>query len=177
MSRRLLAIVALFLAGLAGGLFLWAVSRLPRMVRQATVRPFERQMPPMPAGAVPQGGGNPTPSAEVAASLTNPLPDTAANRHLGRLYYGYNCAPCHGADGRSNSVVGASYHPKPTDLTTPAVQQQPDGLLYRQMVVGLGHEPSLAAQVPLERRWLIVRHVRSLASRPLPIAPPSAPAP
>lgn len=135
----------------------------PHMARQYALRPYKQELPPMPAGTVPESGYVPVPTATEAATWRNPLPATPATRELGRRYYGYYCRHCHGEDGRGHTPVGDSYNPRPTDLTTPAVQSLVDGELYRRMLTGVGHSPVMAATVAPERRWYVVSFVRSLA--------------
>ncbi|MFQ6132387.1 MAG: c-type cytochrome [Armatimonadota bacterium] len=134
----------------------------PRMKRQPSMRPFEQPMPEGPTQSIPRGGAA-IPTAEEAAALRSPIAPSQRALARGRLYYGYYCQACHGEDGRGHAPVGESYYPAPTDLSRAEVQSKSDGELYRAMVVGTGHEPTLAYIVPPERRWLIVLHVRELA--------------
>ena len=147
------ALLALSLAILAGcG---------PHMARQYALRPYKQVLPAMPPGTVPESAPAPRPP------LSSP-PETLA---LGQRYYGYYCQHCHGADGRGYTPVGDSYNPRPTDLTTPAVQGLSDADLYRQMLTGVGHDPVLTSTVAPDRRWPLVAFLRTLS----PFAP-AAPA-
>jgi len=142
----------------------------PRMVEQPNVRPYKRELPAMPTNTVPFGGPvaaahtvyAPVPEATAAASLANPVRATAASLELGKRYYGYYCAMCHGPDGKGQVPVGQSYNPAPTALTSTKVQSMTDGEIYRAMLVGVGHEPALSATVPADRRWYVVSFVRTL---------------
>ncbi|MFQ5811234.1 MAG: cytochrome C [Armatimonadota bacterium] len=136
---------------------------LPRMDRQASIRPYEQRMPQTPPGSVPRRVKQPVPTAEAAGRLPNPIPRTDGALARGRLYYGYYCAMCHGPEGRGHAPVGESYHPAPADLSSAQVQSLSDGKLFRAMAVGTGHEPTLAYVAEAERRWYIVHHVRTLA--------------
>ena len=153
---RTLRAVLLLSACVGGALPLG--SCFPRMREQPSLRPFERQMPAMPAGTVPREGPDPLVAPEEA-----PKPSMAAAETLaqGKLYYGYYCGMCHGEDGRGRTPVGEAYWPKPTDLTTSEVQSLPDAELYRRMLTSTGHDPVLASTVARDRRWPIVAHLRT----------------
>ncbi len=156
---RALAVVAL--AG-AGALLLTSCG--PRMRRQVNLRPYKREVPPMPDNTVPRSGFAPVPSAAEAVKLRCPVSATRETLALGQRYYGYYCAHCHGRDGRGEVPVGQSYQPRPTDLTSARVQRMTEGELYRAMLVGVGHEPALAPTVAPERRWPIVLYVREMGT-------------
>jgi mono/diheme cytochrome c family protein len=156
--RRSLPLISLALLLLAGcG---------PHMARQYALRPYKQLLPSMPAGTVPESSSPPAPGAPETQH--NPLPATRATLQPGQRYYGYYCQHCHGEDGRGHTPVGDSYNPRPTDLTTPAVQALTDGELYHRMLTGVGHDPVLSATVPPERRWYVVSFVRSLGGAPWP---------
>jgi hypothetical protein len=162
---RVLSLAALALVGF--GVSSQPFSCFPRMRDQASIKPFEKEMPEVPANQVPFAGPNPLPLTEAeAARLANPVKPTADTISLGGIYYGYYCLMCHGQSGRGEGPVGQSYVPAPTDLTSPKMQGLADGALARAMVLGSGHEPVLESTVPLERRWYIIHYLRSLrASR------------
>jgi len=130
----------------------------PRMNNMPNVRPYLRPTPGPPANSIPRGSG----FSRDAGQAHGPAP-TGDALVRGRIYYGYYCRHCHGDTGKGDLPVGESYHPAPTDLTSPAVQSKSDADLIRAMVTGVGHEPVLDKIVPPERRWLIVAHVRTLA--------------
>ncbi len=133
----------------------------PRMRQQIAVQPYSRQMPAMPAGAVPTTGRLETLTAVQAAA--RPTPKLGARAIAdGRIYYGYYCRMCHGSKGDGNGPVGQSYVPKPADLSSDAVARLTDGELYAGMLQGVGHEPVMVQTVPLGQRWQIVAYVRSL---------------
>jgi len=137
----------------------------PRMRVQPKLIPQQAEMPAMPEGMVPVSPEPSTiPSLQMAAPLRNPLPDTEHTRQIGRVYYGYYCALCHGRTGRGDGPVGSSYSPAPTDLTLPQVQMLSDGALYRAMLTGIGHEPVLSYVIEPKARWYVVSYMRYLQS-------------
>ena len=159
------------LAGIGFGLSTQPFSCFPRMRDTPSIKPFERQMPEMPAGVQAFGEPARPTTRQEAAAVPNPVPRSASSRDLGRIYYGYYCLMCHGADGRGDGTVGRSYLPQPTNLARPRVQAMSDGELAFAMAAGNGHEPVLDPTVTWERRWYIVHHLRTL------VASPSAPTP
>ena len=155
-------------AGRALGLVLAAVCALscaacgPRMRNQQSIRPFERQMPKMPANTVPTTGSLAALTAEESKLVSNPLAKTETNLQNGEVYYGYYCRMCHGADGRGSGPVGESYVPKPTDLSSPAIAKLTDGQVHDRMLRGVGHDPAMLQTVPPTHRWPIVMYLRNL---------------
>ena len=139
------------------------VSCGPRMREQVSVKPYDRQMPAMPAGAVPTTGRLQTLTAAQAKLKVNPLRGSREALANGRIYYGYYCIMCHGAKGDGNGPVGQSYVPKPTDLSSSKISRLTDGQLYGSMLHGIGHDPVMSQTVPLNQRWRIVTYVRSFA--------------
>jgi mono/diheme cytochrome c family protein len=149
---------------LAGGLLLaLAASCGPHMDRQVSLRPYKRELPPMPAHTVPTTGADRVPTAAEAAGLKNPQPASPETVAAGQRYYGYYCAQCHGPDGRGQVPVGESYDPRPADLTDPRLRALSDGELYRRMLTGRGHDPVMPSTVSPDRRWAIVDFLRSLS--------------
>jgi mono/diheme cytochrome c family protein len=132
------------------------------MDRQPSIRPHEQAMPPMPEGTVSRDGVDPLAAASPEALVSPPAGAETLSR--GKEYYGYYCRMCHGPDGRGETPVGEAYHPRPADLSAPGVQRLADAQLYRRMLTGVGHDPVLTTTVPRDRRWPIVRHVRTLAA-------------
>jgi hypothetical protein len=129
---------------------------------QQSIKPYKSPIAPMQEGAVPVQGREATAFARDSALRKSPLPVTPARLEEGRLSYDYYCMMCHGADGLGNGPVGEGCVPKPKDLRSSGVQALTDGALYRRMLTGPGHDPVLRDTVPLDARWKIVMHVRTL---------------
>lgn len=137
----------------------------PHMYNQQSLRPFKQQLPPMPAGATPTKGRSVTAVLRQEDLTKSPLKTTPQVLNDGRIYYGYYCLMCHGANGDGNGPVGESYVPKPADLSSPAVQKLTDGQLYRRMLTGTGHDPVMIGTTSPDQRWPLVAYVRTLAIR------------
>lgn len=159
---RLASLMRAILAGLCA---LACASCGPHMNIQPSIKPYERQMPNLPAGTVPVTGRLRTLTHQQSRLAKNPLPKTAINLHNGEIYYNYYCRMCHGVDGEGNGPVGQSYVPKPTDLSSSTVKSLSDGRLYAAMLSGPGHEPVMSQTVLPNHRWPLVLYVRTLGGR------------
>jgi mono/diheme cytochrome c family protein len=137
----------------------------PHMNIQQSVKPYKQTVPAMPAGIAPTCGRLETYTLQQSKLAKNPTADTPANRENGRIYYGYYCVQCHGADGRGDGPVGQSYVPKPTDLAFSKVAQMTDGQLYWKMLNGTGHSPVMVQTVQPEHRWPLVLYVKKGLAR------------
>ena len=165
----------LALGAMTVGISAQPFSCFPRMRSTPSIKPFEQRMPDMPPGLVPATDAAPLPrDRQEAARAPNPVARSPQAVNLGRIYYGYYCATCHGAQGKGDGTVGQSYVPQPSDLTAARVRSMPDGELALAMVIGEGHEPVMDSTAPLERRWRIIHYLRTLRSGAgEPARPPS----
>jgi len=99
-------------------------------------------------------------------------PRTAELLALGDRIYGWNCFPCHGAEGKGDGPVALRQGLHPRDLTrglfllkTSAPGEMPfDEDLYRTIACGIvpGGMPRIDA-LEARDRWALVAHVKSLA--------------
>lgn len=137
----------------------------PHMIDQASIKPYERKMPDMPAGTVPIQGRLQTITLQQSKLTANPVAATPVNLKNGQIFYGYYCIMCHGDKGDGNGPVGQSYVPKPTDLSSSTVTSMTDGQLYYAMLDGIGHSPVLMTTVLPEHRWPLVLYVRTFAKK------------
>jgi hypothetical protein len=164
--KKIVAGIVLIVAAIIAVVALYLMFSGPRMRVQPKIVPQQAQLPALPQGIVPVSvQPSAIPSAQAAAQVRNPLPDTDHTWQTGRIYYGYYCAFCHGRTGRGDGPVGVSYMPAPTDLALPQVQTLSDGALYRAMLTGVGHEPVLDYVIEPEARWYIVSYTRYLQSQ------------
>lgn len=159
------AVGFLAVATITVGAVLYLMLSGPRMRIQPSYLPYQMQAPPTPPGTVAVSPLTPA-RFPPADQLRNPLPDTAATRETGRIYYGYYCAFCHGYPGTRMGPVGLSYVPAPPSLAQSRIQKMPDGVLYRAMLMGAGHEPVLEYVTDEQARWYIVNYVRSFGKNP-----------
>src|SRR5580765_7345153 len=105
----------------------------------------------------------------------NVLDATADNLQQARELFVAHCSSCHGLDGSARTQLGESLYPRVPDLRRAQTQSLSDGELHYIIENGVQLTGMPAFTDPHEdsRRgaWLLVLHVRSLAS---PSHPPEA---
>ena len=118
------------------------------------------------AQAVPISGARPAYTFEQAATLQNPVPQTAQTQQQATDLYRVNCAMCHGSDGHGHSLVADLFRSAdavpPVDLATERVRERTDGQLYWIIANGLGNMPAFGNLLTEQELWTIVRFVRSV---------------
>lgn len=72
------------------------------------------------------------------------------------------CIVCHGADGSGNGTVAKRGFPPPPSLLTGKTLGMKDGQLFHILTYGQNSMPQFAAQLPPDRRWDVINHIRSL---------------
>jgi len=98
-----------------------------------------------------------------ADQLVNPLKGDEASIKKGEKIYQSLCASCHGKTGKGDVPAMQSLRPKPTDLTSEAVQKQSDGAIFWKISEGRGLMASYKNMLSEEDRWALVNYIRSLA--------------
>ena len=118
-----------------------------------------------PADAVPVTGARPDYTFDEAATLRAPA-STADGSQRGAVLYQVNCAMCHGANGRGESLVTERFRAAgeipPVDLASPRVRDRTDGQLYWLIGNGIGNMPPFGSLLTEEELWLVVSVIRSL---------------
>lgn len=94
-----------------------------------------------------------------ARSRRNPLPSSSAA--AGQSLFATHCAACHGTAGRGDGLAAAALNPRPRDLTSPAVQRDPDGALFWKISNGRGAMPAWS-WLSEKERWALVWLIRDL---------------
>ncbi|NPA46881.1 MAG: c-type cytochrome [Chlorobi bacterium] len=100
-----------------------------------------------------------------ADALQNPLAGDEASVKKGEKIYRSLCAACHGATGKGDVPSMQSLNPKPTDLTSEAVQKQSDGAIFWKISEGRGMMASYKNMLTEEERWSLVNYIRSLGDK------------
>jgi mono/diheme cytochrome c family protein len=109
-----------------------------------------------------------TPQDAIRAGeqLTNPfdvnIEDGAASAERGATDFKTFCIVCHGVDGRGNGPVAKRGFPPPPSLLTGKSRDMKDGQLFHILTYGQNSMPQFAAQLPPERRWDVINHIRRL---------------
>jgi mono/diheme cytochrome c family protein len=133
-----------------------------RMKEQESLRPYKKAMPEMPAGIIPREGGIEMLKRVKPETLRNPFPFASEQVKHGKESYAYFCVMCHGPKADGHGTVGQSFYPLPSDLSSPYVQDQADGLLFYKISLGFKRHPPLANTISEEDRWAIIHYLRSL---------------
>jgi thiosulfate dehydrogenase len=125
----------------------------------APMLPFEEQVADM---ALEASMGN-------AAQVKNPLPFSYANMLTGARLYRENCAGCHGAPGKDNSMLAKAMFPHPPQFFTreEMMTGDPEGELHWVVRHGirLSGMPSFDKLLTEMERWqvtMLVKHADQL---------------
>jgi len=78
-------------------------------------------------------------------------------------YVKFNCAICHGDEGRGNGMVGQFMTPKPRNFVDELMKKGDSQLdLFKTISVGLCAMPGYQTTISAEERMLLAAYVRSL---------------
>ncbi len=97
-----------------------------------------------------------------ADKIANPLKGDANAAASGKKLYKAMCFVCHGPKGKGDGMGGAGLTPKPTDLTSEAVQSQTDGAIFRKIAEGRAPMAGYKTSIPEKKRWEIINYIRTL---------------
>jgi hypothetical protein len=136
-----------------------------RMKEDEAIRHYETSIPEMPQGTIPVNSVIHALLMKGPGRMTNALPPTRLIAERGRKAYGHFCVMCHGPRGDGHGTVGQSFAPLPTDLNSPYVQGQSDGVLFYRISLGYKKHPPLAYTVSEEDGWAIIEYIRFVAPK------------
>ncbi len=108
--------------------------------------------------------------AKEAPRTPNPVPLSDANLIAGIQLYGQHCAVCHGtaAGDASASPLAKGEYPKPPQLATDGVEDDPEGVTYWKIAHGIRWTsmPSWKATLSEQQMWtlaLFLKHMDKLS--------------
>ena len=108
---------------------------------------------------------SPTIPAE-AVHQVNPVKPTSESLAMGKKYYGYDCAMCHGNNGDGKGEVALSEKFKIGDFTDPTtLKGRTDGELFYIIKNGRGQMPPEGDRVKPTELWNMVNYIRSLSNK------------
>jgi len=85
---------------------------------------------------------------------------------MGKKYYGYDCAMCHGNNGDGKGEVALSEKFKIGDFTDPTtLKGRTDGELFYIIKNGRGQMPPEGDRVKPTELWNMVNYIRSLSNK------------
>ncbi len=145
-------------------LFAYDVIKLPfptQMTEQDSVGYEQGPRLAAPAAAVPIQG----PALISNQPATQPIPATADSIARGKVFFGINCAMCHGQDGTGNGPLSGYFSPKPANLTGATEKSLSDQTIFLIITQGRSPMPSLAENLDPAQRWDVINYVRSLQQK------------
>ncbi|MCB9016233.1 MAG: c-type cytochrome [Lentimicrobiaceae bacterium] len=81
----------------------------------------------------------------------------------GKELYNKNCKSCHGAKGLGDGPKAASLKTSTGDFSTKAFQDQTDGEIYYQSIIGRDEMPNFEKKITDESdRWAVVYYMRTM---------------
>jgi mono/diheme cytochrome c family protein len=92
----------------------------------------------------------------------NPVNATPRSIAPGRKIYMMRCVGCHGAQGNGDGPDAAQFGVRPARLSSAAVQEQADGVLWWKINVGRRPMPQYAFRLSSEDRWNVINYLRRL---------------
>lgn len=110
-----------------------------------------------------------------AVQKENPVKPTADSIALGKKFYGYDCAMCHGKTGDGQGDLAVEMKMKVPDFRDPeALKGRTDGEIYYLIQKGKGDMPPEGDRAKPEELWNLVNYVRSLAVKGFVAKAPAA---
>ncbi|MGA8272642.1 MAG: cytochrome c [Candidatus Sulfotelmatobacter sp.] len=112
-----------------------------------------------------------------AGKKKNPLPETDEVVSQGQEVFLGNCAQCHNADGRGDTVVGRHMYPPAMDLTSSHVQHWSEAELFWiiQNGVRLTGMPAWQSTISEDSIWKLARFIHKLPTLDAASAPAAVP--
>ena len=109
---------------------------------------------------------NSAPIPADAAQKANPVKPTPESIALGKKYYGYDCAMCHGANGDGKGDVAVDEKLKIGDFRDPAtLKDKTDGELFYVLKNGHGQMPAEPIRLKQDELWNLINYVRSFSKK------------
>jgi mono/diheme cytochrome c family protein len=104
-----------------------------------------------------------------ARNQHNPLTPSDQNLQEGMAHFADHCSPCHGNDGKGDTLYGTGLYPKPPDLRLAETQKLSDGELFWIIANGIRFTgmPGFVPPHKPEDGWklvLFIRHLPQLTS-------------
>ena len=94
---------------------------------------------------------------------TNPYADDASLLKVGKMMYSKHCKSCHGAQGYGDGSKAASLKTAMRSLASAEFQEQSDGVIYYQSIIGRDEMPNFEKKiVDEEDQWALINYLRTI---------------
>jgi mono/diheme cytochrome c family protein len=106
----------------------------------------------------------PAPIPADAIKQVNPVKASPESLAAARKWYGYDCAMCHGKDGKGKGDVGVDMKLTLADFTdADSLKDKTDGELFYVIKNGRGQMPQEGDRLKGNELWNMVNYVRAFA--------------
>ena len=106
----------------------------------------------------------PAPIPAEALRQVNPVKASPESLAVARKWYGYDCAMCHGKDGKGKGDVGVDMKLTLSDFTdADSLKDKTDGELFYVIKNGRGQMPPEGDRLKGNDLWGMVNYVRAFA--------------
>jgi hypothetical protein len=106
----------------------------------------------------------PAPIPVEALRQVNPVKPSPESLAAARKWWGYDCAMCHGKDGKGKGDVGVDMKLALSDFTDPdSLKDKTDGELFYVIKNGRGQMPQEGDRLKGNDLWNMVNYVRAFA--------------
>ena len=110
-----------------------------------------------------QKKGAPWDIPESYKTKVNPNAGDESLVSVGKMIYMKHCRSCHGNTGMGDGPKARNLETFPGKFNDPKFQEEADGVIYYQSIIGRGDMPNYESKIPDdEDRWAIVMYLRTL---------------
>ncbi len=103
---------------------------------------------------------------ERHARKVNPVAPNEESVARGKANFKRFCVPCHGEAGKGDGPAAPAMPVPPSNLSSPEMWKQTDGMLYWKILKGRPPMPAFAGVLKRAQRWDMVNYLRTLAPKP-----------
>jgi len=83
---------------------------------------------------------------------------------VGKSLFNRNCKSCHGKNGEGDGPMARRLEASIDDFTSCDFQNQDDGTIYYQSIIGRDEMPNYEKKIPNEDdRWALITYIRTLS--------------
>ncbi|MGQ7869125.1 c-type cytochrome [Sunxiuqinia sp. sy24] len=100
---------------------------------------------------------------EKYQKMENPYVGDKSLDRVGKILYIKHCRSCHGNTGEGDGPKAASMKTEILSFTSEKFQEEADGVVYYQSIIGRDEMPNYESKIPEEEdRWAVVNYIKSM---------------